>query len=99
MRRYFDFNTDAMMPQTSIMRASIRDIVAAIAFGNIVHRLVARGDETSSYCEYRRHEGLGDRQLPRRRRGRDRRSRGSRESRRTLSGRLVIGNDRGALSG
>ncbi len=33
------------------MRASIRDIVAAIAFGNIVHRLVARGDETSSYYE------------------------------------------------
>ncbi len=29
------------------MRASIRDIVAAIAFGNIVCRSTARGDETS----------------------------------------------------
>ena len=35
------------------MRASIRDFVAAIAFGNIVYRLTARGDETSPYgnCE------------------------------------------------
>ena len=31
------------------MRASIRDIVAAIAFGNIVYRLVAGGDATSPY--------------------------------------------------
>ena len=36
-------------PQTSAMRASIRDIVAAIAFGNIVYRSTARGDETSPY--------------------------------------------------
>jgi len=33
------------------MRASIRDIVAAIAFGNIVYRLIARGDETGTRCE------------------------------------------------
>ena len=31
------------------MRASIRDIVAAIAFGNIVYRSTARGDETNPY--------------------------------------------------
>ncbi len=31
------------------MRASIRDIVAAIAFGNIVCRSTAHGDETSPY--------------------------------------------------
>ena len=31
------------------MRASIRDIVAAIVFGNIVCRSTARGDETSAY--------------------------------------------------
>jgi len=31
------------------MRASIRDIVAAIASGSIVYRLIARGDETSPY--------------------------------------------------
>ncbi len=31
------------------MRASIRDIVASIAFGNIVYRSTARGDETSPY--------------------------------------------------
>jgi len=31
------------------MRASIRDIVAAIALGNIVCRSTARGDETSRY--------------------------------------------------
>ena len=31
------------------MRASICDIVAAIAFGNIVYRLVAGGDATSPY--------------------------------------------------
>jgi hypothetical protein len=31
------------------MRASIRDIVVAIAFGNIVYRLIAHGDDASPF--------------------------------------------------
>jgi len=31
------------------MRASIRDIIVAIAFGNIVYRLIAQGDDTNPY--------------------------------------------------
>jgi hypothetical protein len=36
------------------MRASIRDIVVAIAFGNIVYRLIAHGDDTGRYGYHER---------------------------------------------